>query len=171
MKLTNTHKALTKFGKAVTTKAKKYVYDRKINSSGDLRKSIAYKVDKDGGQLDFYMEAYGILRDAGQLGSKRKILKGWNKSIFLPRGKGFTNKFPPPDAIKKWIRTKPVRWNIPLNTMAFLIARKIRTEGITPGLFFSDAYNEEIKKGEVYIMDAFALDIDNILDDGNNSST
>lgn len=171
MKLTNTHKALNKFGKRVTTKAKKYINDRKIGSGGDLRKSIDYKVDKNKAVLNFWMEKYGILRDAGQLGSKRKILKGWNKSIFTPRGKGFTSKAPPTDVIKKWIRTKPVRWNIPLNSMAFLIQRKIRTEGIQPGLFFSDAYNEEIKKAEIEIVDAFNLDIDKLLDDGNNSST
>ena len=171
MKLTNTHKALDKFGKKVTTKAKKYIHDRRINSGGDLRRSIDHKVDKNSAVLSFWMEKYGVLRDAGQLGSKRKILKGWNKSIFVPRGKGFTSKAPPTDVIKKWIRTKPVRWNISLNSMAFLIQRKIRTEGIQPGLFFSDAYNEEIKKAEVEIVEAFELDMDNILDDGSNSST
>ena len=171
MKLTNTHKALDKFAKVVTTKAKKYIHDRKISSGGQLRRSIDYKVDKNKAEVSFLMEKYGVLRDSGQLGSKRKILKGWNKSIFIPRGKGFTSKAPPSDVIKKWIRTKPVRWNIPLNSMAFLIARKIRTEGIQPGLFFSDAFNEEIKKAETQIVEAFGLDIDNIIDNGNNSST
>ena len=163
----DTLKTLQSFAKKVQNKAKKNVHDYKINSSGKLRKSI--KVDvKDlkekGYSVSVTMEDYGDLRDAGQLGSKRRILKGWNKSIFIPRGKGFTNLAPPPSAIKKWIRTKPVRGTGSLNTMAYLISRKIKTYGIQPGLFFSDAFNEYYPKLEKNILEGLSEDIDNELD-------
>ena len=88
------------------------------------------------------MEDYGVLRDSGQLGKKRKILKRWNDSIFI-RGKGFTNKMPPVDKIAKWIKDKPLKYTPKtLNSQAFLISRKIQMEGIQPGLFFSDAFNK-----------------------------
>jgi hypothetical protein len=159
--LSNVQKILDQFGKQVTKLAKKNVHDRKIGSSGDLRKSIKYEVDDE--VLSISMEDYGVLRDAGQLGSKRKILKGWNKSIFLPRGKGFTTKAPPTKAIQKWIRTKPIRSDIKLKSLAFLISRKIKREGIVPGLFLSDAWNKEFKDLPDEILEGFSLDIDDML--------
>lgn len=163
----DTLKTLQSFAKKVQNKAKKNVHDYKINSSGKLRKSIRVDVkDKKekGYEVSVTMEDYGDLRDAGQLGSKRRILKGWNKSIFIPRGKGFTDLAPPPEAIKRWIRTKPIRGQGSLNSMAFLIARKIKTYGIQPGLFFSNAFNDEYKKLEKVILDGLDEDIDNELD-------
>lgn len=163
-KLTHIETELNKFGKVVVTKAKKNIVDRKINSGGQLRKSISHKVNKQG-DLEFYMEDYGVLRDAGQLGKKRKILKGWNKSVFIPRGQGFKNKFPKVDAIKKWVRTKPVRFgNMSLNSMAFLIGRKIFNEGIQPGLFFSDPFEEEYKRFEKDVLTALDKDINELID-------
>jgi hypothetical protein len=158
---------LNKFAKDVQVKAKKNVHDYKINSGGKLRKSIVVRVKEEKNKdysVTVEMEDYGDLRDAGQLGSKRKILKGWNKSIFLPRGKGFKALAPPPDAIKKWIRTKPIRSTTSLNSLAYLISRKIKTEGIQPGLFFSDAFNEYYPKLEKVILDGLDKDIDNALD-------
>jgi len=152
------------------------VHDYRINSSGRLRKSIKVLVkhkEQKGYTLTVEMEDYGDLRDAGQLGSKRKILKGWNKSIFIPRGKGFTNLAPPVNSIKRWIRTKPIRSTKSLNSLAYLISRKIKAEGIQPGLFFSNAFNEEYPKLEKEILKGLDADIDNELDkyNGNNSST
>ena len=42
------------------------------------------------------------------------------------RGKG---KFPPIDKIKQWIKDKGIQSDIPVNSLAFLIARKISQEG------------------------------------------
>lgn len=157
---------LNKFGKTVTRKAKKNIVDKKINSGGELRRSITHRVEEKKGSINvvFEMEDYGVLRDAGQLGSKRKILKGWNKSLFIPRGKGFTSLAPPPDAIKRWIRTKPIRSDLSLNTLSYLISRKIKTEGIQPGLFFSDAFNEFYEQMEGDVLKALDRDIDELID-------
>ena len=154
------------FGREVVRLAKKNLADRKISAGGDLRRSMSSSVRSSKGKISviFEMEDYGALRDAGQLGSKRKILKGWNKSVFLPRGKGFTTKAPPPQAIQKWIRTKPIRSQLSLKSLSFLIARKIKTEGITPGLFFSDAYNDKIDEFENDLLAALGVDVEKVLD-------
>ncbi len=174
---------LDKFGARVTKQAKINVGSsknpnggKKIESSGTLRKSLDYKLtetDK-GFSLTFEMEDYGELRDSGQLGSKRKILKGFNKSIFK-RGKGFTNKAPKVSAIDKWIRDKPIRLR-DLKTgsfieatpsrkksLSFLIGRKIKQEGIQPGLFFSAAWDKEFEILPDEIAEQFGNQIDDML--------
>ena len=180
--MTNTQKILEAFSKQVTKLAKINVgaskKGRKIDSSGDLRKSIKYEVKVSDDSLDstFSMEDYGVLRDAGQLGHKKKILKGGNKSIFLPRGKGFTSKFPKVSAIEEWVKKKPIRVRdlktnqfvtaTPqrLKSLSFLIGRKIFNEGIQPGLFFSDAWNKEYKDLPDKLIQAFSEDIEEIIE-------
>ncbi len=132
-------KRIEEFGTDVVKQSKKNVRTYKIETTGKLRRSIKSKVERKNNNLtlDFSMIDYGVLRDAGQLGSKRLILKGWNKTIFVPRGKGFTNKQPPINAISKWLKQKKLKLN------PYVVARKIKTRGIRPGLFFSDAWNEE----------------------------
>ena len=136
----NINKHTEKFGKDMVKLARKNIIQYKIETTGKLRKSLGYKLDNG---IDFFMNDYGVLRDAGQLGKKRKILKGWNKSIFVPRGKGFTDQKPPFVAIRKWVQDKPIRaTGISTSQLAGAIQYKIWQRGITPGLFFSDAWNK-----------------------------
>ena len=133
-------KLFEQFGRDVTKEAKRLLKTRKITSTGKLEKSLKYEAEET--SVEISMEDYGVLRDSGQLGKKRKILKRWNDSIFIS-GKGFTNKRPPVDKIGKWIKDKPLKYTPKtLNSQAFLISRKIQMEGIQPGLFFSDAFNK-----------------------------
>jgi hypothetical protein len=46
--------------------------------------------------------------------------------IIYGRGPG---KFPPVQAIRDWIRDKGIKTDLPVNSLAFLIARKIANEG------------------------------------------
>lgn len=162
----NVRKILDKFGKNVTKDAKKNLDRRRSNSSGKLRKSISHSVkeDDDGIELAIWMEDYGVLLDAGQLGHDRKILKGWNKSIFIPRGKGFTNKFPKVSAIQGWIKTKPIVSTLKPDQLSYLIARKIFRHGIQPRLFMSEAFNKHKDKLEKDILDATGKDIETLID-------
>lgn len=176
---------LDKFGSQVTKLAKINVGSsknpnggKKIDSTGALRKSIDYEIketDK-GFEIIFKMEDYGVLRDSGQLGKKRQILKGGNKSIFIPRGKGFTNKFPKVNAIDRWIKDKPIKLR-DLKTgsfieatpsrkksLSFLIGRKINEKGIQPGLFFSDAWDREFPELADEIAEGFSLEIETLLE-------
>ena len=48
---------------------------------------------------------------------------------YLVSGRPPSDKFPPIDEIKKWIKAKSIQSDIPINSLAFLIARKIRNQG------------------------------------------
>ena len=188
-------KILDKFGARVSKQAKINVGSsknpnggKKIDSTGALRKSIGYdlKDTETGFSLTFKMEDYGELRDSGQLGSKKKILKGFNKSLFK-RGKGFTNKPPKVSALNKWIKDKPIKardkngafisrfFTISrgkrkgeqgdrLDTVSYLIGQKIKKEGIQPGLFFSAAWDKEFKDMPDDIAQGFADSIEGLLE-------
>lgn len=186
---------LDKFGARVTKLAKINVGSsrnpnggKKIDSTGKGRKSIDYEVKEidRGFSLTFEMEDYMVLRDAGQLGKNRQILKGWNQSIFVPRGKGFTNKAPKVNKINQWIKDKPIKardkngsfisrfFTISrgknkgktgdrLDTVSYLVGQKIQKKGIEPGLFFSDAWDREFPDLADEIAEGFSLEIDNLL--------
>jgi len=162
-------KILNQFGNSLVKTSKRLLQTKKINSTNRLSKSIKHTEKDD--EVSIWMNDYGILRDAGQLGKKRKILKGWNKSIFVPRGKGFTNKYPPVDKIRQWIQDKPVgykpRTAKGLNSTAFLISRKIYLQGIQPGLFMSEAFIKEYKSLPDDAVNAYANDLENNLKEEN----
>lgn len=72
-------------------------------------------------------------------------------------------KFPPPNKIKEWIRIKPVvpypgkNGKLPTtDQLAFLIGRKIATEGIDPAPFFK----KNVKPTYDHFKEAIALAID-----------
>ena len=193
--MTGVNNILDKFGASVTKQAKINVGSSKnlnggkrIDSTGTLRKSLKYKVKETekGFILTFEMEDYGELRDSGQLGKNRKILKGWNKSIFK-RGKGFTNLAPKVKAIDKWIKDKPIKARdkngsfIPrfftisrgpnkgkqgdrLKTVSYLIGQKIQKEGIQPGLFFSSAWDKQFTDLPEDVAEGFAEQIDKLME-------
>jgi hypothetical protein len=60
--------------------------------------------------------------------SYKVTLEGFDYSEYLERGRR-PGKFPPPNAIEKWIRDKSISYDIPLKSLVFLISRKIAREG------------------------------------------
>lgn len=76
-----------------------------VNASGNLAKSIRYEVSN--GVLKVYANDY---------------------IYYLVYGRQ-PGKFPPRDAIIQWIKDKPIRSDIPINSLAFLIQRKISKQG------------------------------------------
>ena len=115
---------------------------RKINNTGKLSKSL--KADIKPQSITFSMEGYGVDVDRGVLGQKKKILKHWNKSMFLPRGKGWTYAIKKGgqgtskmmSSIKKWQGSKGVKGS------PFAITRGIQLNGLTPKLFFTDSWDK-----------------------------
>ncbi len=70
--------------------------------------------------------------------------------VFTENGRG-PGKFPPPDAIRRWIEVKPVEPS-PINgrtptvdQLTFLISRKIANEGTPPQPFFQPAVDEALR--------------------------
>lgn len=58
------------------------------------------------------------------------IVKGQNYTQWLENGrKG--GKFPPKEAIEQWVREKRLSYDIPFNSLVFLIRRKLAQKGWT----------------------------------------
>ena len=167
----NTRGLVEKFAYVLVDQSKKninkkapYAKKGKINSTGSLKKSIKYEMTSTG--VNIKMNDYGVLRDAGQLGRKRKILKGWNKSIFTPRGSGFQAKYPKISALKPWVSRKiryEPRTKQGLDQTTFLVARKIYNDGIQPGLFMSTPFNKLWPKFEKDLNGTISDDMDELI--------
>lgn len=81
-------------------------------------------------------------------------------------------KFPPFNAIKKWIEIKPIlprplsNGKLPtLNQLTFLISRKIAEQGIAPRNILEDTLEDINKEYEEKISEALSMDLSNSLDE------
>ena len=135
---------------------------RRIDSSGTLRNSLpgsySLKVMPNSLSLKFFEEneawkTYGYVVDKG-----RK-----------------PGKMPPTDAIKKWIRQKPLRLRdlktgsfvkmteSKVDSVAFAIANKIKKEGTKPTYFFSTPFRLAFETLPEELGQAYALDVADFL--------
>lgn len=144
-------------------------FRKRIDSSGTLRKSLGYEVKtraEDGrfisGRLEFEMAEYGKWVDQGR-----------------KRGKGIPSK-----PLEKWIKKKPIKirdletgsfvkqTNARVKSLAFLISRNAKRNGIKPTNFISDPFNEELPVFAQQLAEALGDDytaaIANSIDDGSN---
>jgi len=153
-------KELKVFGKNVVKGAKRNA--SKFSNTGDLKHSIDYelKVHKNSFSLSFYMTDYGIYKDEGVDGTKKK-----HNSRF-----SYDRKGPPIREISKWISQKGIKGRdkkgrfIRNESLAFLISRSIKRDGIKPTKFFSNAFEKEFLKMPDKIVEAFGLDVDQFLE-------
>ena len=90
---------------------------------------------------------------------------------FVESGRKPNSKFPPPQAIKKWIQIKGLNeWKtkegkpISRDAQTFLISRSIAKKGIKPFPFFTDPFEEAMTSYEAIMEDALVLDIEADLD-------
>ena len=167
---------LNSFGKKVNQQSKLHLRssprrtrNKRINATKTLSNSLkhAVKAVPKGIELTFSMEDYGVDIDRGVMGSKRRILKFWNKSIFLPRGNGWKYAIKKGGggqsqmfkSIEKWQSAKPVKGN------TFAITRSIQLRGITPTLFFTDAFNKYEKMLHDDVLIGFGEDVEDKLND------
>ena len=84
-------------------------------------------------------------------------------------------KFAPVDAIRKWVKTKPIRLRdletgqflktteSRMNSLAFLINRKIKEKGIAATNFLSDPFEKAFKDLPDEMIEAFGLDVEDFL--------
>lgn len=125
-----------------------------IDNTGTLRKSLAYEmnVSPNSFSLAFLMEEYGEWVDLGR-----------------KKGKGV-----PPEALRKWVRQKPIRprdkdgkfiaaTKSNVNSLAYLINRKIKNFGIRETRFFSEPFEEEFDKLPDELIEAYALEVERFL--------
>ena len=172
----NYDKALGKYARELNNAAKRVLGRRKIGknktygeATGALRKSLKYQ--QKGGQVMFGSPLpYAQFIYWGVNGTEKR------------RGSPYSygSKQPPTDAIKKWMRVKPLRLRDakgrfisqqakvskktgkpidPMDGPAFLIARSIKKKGIASLKYYEKAYNETFKRAENKLGEAFVKDL------------
>jgi len=163
-----TQEAFNKFAKYVIQQSRANLTKKKKNSSSSLYKSLGYdlKVTDKSFSLEFFMEDYGAFVDEGVQGSKSSYLESRNSRF------EFSGRFKtiPTKAIDNWV----VRRNIaPRNkkgqfinrqSLKYVIAKSIYEKGIKASLFFTKPFEKAFDKLPKEIVEAFQLDIDDLLE-------
>ena len=104
---------LSGFGQQIVDQLKTDIKEKRVtkygavNASGDLQRSVRFTVDER--SLKVFAEDY---------------------IYYLEHGRK-PGKFPPIAPIKQWIEEKNLTFDIPIASLAFLIARKIARKGTT----------------------------------------
>ena len=135
---------------------------RRIDSTGKLRNSLpgsySLKMMPNSMSLKFFEEneawqTYGYVIDKGRR----------------------PGKMPPTDAIKKWIKQKPLRLRdlkkgsfvkmteSKVDSVAFAIAKKIKEKGTNPTYFFTTPFRLEFETLPQELGQAYALDVADFL--------
>ena len=143
MKTENIERYLNSFGKQVVNRAKGNIQKAKGDGTA-LEQSIRFEVitDADGFTVQFYMADYGTFVDKGVSGNKKqqKFKDYKNKVITSPYK--YTTKQPPSGVLDKWVVRKGIAPRdeggrfIKRKSLVFLIARKIKRDGIKGISFF-----------------------------------
>ena len=173
-------KELSIFAEAVIGLARKNLKRKKKITSGQLYKSLKYKVlkGKDSTILNFIMEDYGVFVDKGVKGKDPNALpdnakwKGVQRAPNSPYQFGSMKSRGLRKALNRWtvqknikgVRDKKGRF-LPRKSMQFMMARSIYLAGLEATMFFTDPYNKLIKGFTRKFFDAFIIDVDkNILE-------
>jgi hypothetical protein len=168
--LKNVQQELNRFAKYVIQQSRTNLTKSKKNSSKALYNSLDYdlNVSPNSFSMSFLMEDYGIFQDKGVSGIKKKYNTPYS----------YTNKMPPPSKMDKWIVRKGLRGVrgkdgkfISRKSLQFMIARSIYNNGIKPSLFFTKPFEKAFKNLDKDIIEAYKLDVEELLKfttNGNN---
>ena len=152
----NIENYLNSFGKYVVKQARTNLTKAKKNVSKSLYNSIKYDfvIENNGDfTLQFKMDNYGSFIDKGVSGNKKKqSYKDWKgKTVSSPYA--YKNKQPPSSILEKWIKMRGIKGRdsktgrfISNKTLAFLIGRKIKRDGIKGISFFQRPLELSMKK-------------------------
>jgi hypothetical protein len=163
----NIENYLESFGKQVVNRSKANLGKAKGGNT-KLAQSIRFEVkpDSDGFVVKFYMADYGTFLDKGVSGNKKKqSFKNYeNKTEASPYK--YTTKQPPPDILSKWIKRKGIKGRdkksgrfISNLSLAFVIGRKIKRDGIKSLSFFQKPLRLGMKQFGKDLLGAIKTDI------------
>ena len=168
MKTQNVENYLNSFGKQVVNRAKGNLQKAKGGGS-NLESSIKFKISKtaSGYTIQFIMNNYGTFVDKGVSGNKkkRKYKDYQSKTVSSPYS--YTSKQPPPDILSKWISKKGIKGRdkktgrfITNMSLAFIMGRAIKRDGIQGISFFQKPLGLGIKQFGSDILKAIKLDVE-----------
>ncbi len=138
-------KYLESFGKYVVQQARTNLTKGKKNVTKDLYNSIKFTVtdNAQGYNVSFSMDSYGEFVDKGVSGNKKiqEFTTFDGRKVASPFK--YTSKQPPAKPISKWVSMKGIKGRdkktgryITNMSLAFLIAKKIKRDGIKSLSFF-----------------------------------
>ena len=163
-------KYLDSFGKTVINRSKAKLSKDKGNTA--LGQSIRFEVvptDK-GFATRFYMLDYGTFLDKGVSGNKNKRSFTDYKGTTASSPYSYTTKQPPPDILSKWISKKGIKGRdkktgryITNLSLAFIIGRKIKRDGIKSLSFFQKPLGVEYEKLKEGLLTELKLDIESYI--------
>jgi hypothetical protein len=154
-------KALETFGKRVKQQARANLTRNKMNASKGLYESTKYDltVSPNSFILSFDLENYWQFQDSGVSGTERKFNTPFS----------YKTKKPPAQIFEKWAKLKGIK---PRNkqgkfttykSFGFAVATAIFKRGIKPTKFFTKPFENEFKKLPEEVVEAFALELDDLL--------
>jgi hypothetical protein len=163
----NLQRYLDSFGKQVLEDANGILKSQKGNTA--LSKSIRFKVEKDsqGFTTKFYMLDYGTFVDKGVSGNK--IKRGYinTEGFAASTPYSYKSKQPPANILAKWVAKKGLKGRdkktgryISNMSLAFLIARKIKRDGIQGISFFQKPLGIRYGELKTKLLSVLKLDIE-----------
>ena len=167
MNTENLQRYLDSFGKQVLKDANGILSSQKGNTA--LSKSIRFKVEKDsqGFTTKFYMLDYGTFVDKGVSGNK--IKRGYinTEGFAASTPYSYKSKQPPANILAKWVAKKGLKGRdkktgryISNMSLAFLIARKIKRDGIQGISFFQKPLGIRYGELKTKLLNVLKLDIE-----------
>ena len=180
--LKNVQEELNRFAKYVIEESKNNLRNKKSKSSNKLLNSLDKKlnVSANSFSLSFLMEDYGVFQDQGVKGTKSNYVEN-KKSPFSYKSKGGKNGLkgmPPPAKMDKWIvrnNLKGIRGKdgkfISRKSLQFMIARSVFEKGVKASFFFTKPFEKAFKNLDKDIIEAYRLDVEELLKfttNGNN---
>jgi hypothetical protein len=168
MNTTNIQRYLESFGKYVVKQSRTILSKKKKNVTKELYNSIKFQVDNnaDGMSVKFFMADYGKFVDKGVSGNKKiQEYKTWKgKRVESPYK--YTSKMPPPSILSKWVKKRGLKGRdqksgrfITNLSLAYILARKIKRDGIKGISFFQRPLQLALKHFGKDYLDAFKQDI------------
>ena len=163
----NLQRYLDSFGKQVVKDANGILSSQKGSTA--LSKSIRFKVEKDsqGFTTKFYMLDYGTFVDKGVSGNK--IKRGYinTEGFAASTPYSYKSKQPPANILAKWVAKKGLKGRdkktgryISNMSLAFLIARKIKRDGIQGISFFQKPLGIRYGELKTELLNVLKLDIE-----------
>ena len=173
MKTQNIERYLNSFGKYIVQQSRTNLTKGKKNVNKSLYNSIKFKVstDANGFSVKFYMNSYGTFVDKGVSGNEQKqSYKDYTGKTSSSPYK-YKNKQPPSGILAKWISKKGIKGRdkksgrfISHKSLAFIIGRKIKRDGIQGISFFQKPLGLEMKNFASQVAKAVKEDILNNLE-------
>ena len=167
MNTENLQRYLDSFGKQVLKDANGILKSQKGSTA--LSKSIRFEVEKDsqGFTTKFYMLDYGTFVDKGVSGNK--IKRGYinTEGFAASTPYSYKSKQPPANILAKWVAKKGLKGRdkktgryISNMSLAFLIARKIKRDGIQGISFFQKPLGIRYGELKTELLKVLKLDIE-----------